>query len=96
MTIYGYNVVMKRVGTAELKAKLSAYLRAVRRGDTVTVLDRNEPIARIVPYEAGPGLRIRRPADGGRARLAEIPLPPPLGLKTDVVSLLLEDRRTGR
>lgn len=33
----------------ELKAKLSAYLREVRRGGEVQILDRGEPIARLVP-----------------------------------------------
>lgn len=44
------NVVMK-VKISELKARLSAYLHAVRDGKTVTVLDRRTPIARIVPIE---------------------------------------------
>jgi antitoxin (DNA-binding transcriptional repressor) of toxin-antitoxin stability system len=41
---------MKRAKIAELKAKLSAYLSDVRGGNTVTVYDRNTPIARIVPF----------------------------------------------
>ncbi|MBN1417754.1 MAG: type II toxin-antitoxin system prevent-host-death family antitoxin [Planctomycetes bacterium] len=36
------------VKIAQLKARLSAYLDAVRRGETVTILDRKTPIARIV------------------------------------------------
>ena len=39
-----------QVGIAELKARLSEHLRAVRKGRTVTVLDRDTPVARIVPY----------------------------------------------
>jgi prevent-host-death family protein len=34
---------------AELKARLSEYLRAVRRGETIGVLDRETPVAQIVP-----------------------------------------------
>jgi prevent-host-death family protein len=34
---------MKRVRTAELKAKLSKYLREVRRGHSLTVLNRGTP-----------------------------------------------------
>jgi prevent-host-death family protein len=37
------------VGIAELKDRLSEHLRAVEQGGEVVVLDRNRPIARIVP-----------------------------------------------
>lgn len=40
---------MKSVRIAELKSRLSEYLRAVRNGATVTVLDRNTPVAKIIP-----------------------------------------------
>ena len=91
MTISGYNVVMTRIGIAELKAKLSETLREVRRGQTVTVLDRKTPVAMIVPFrsEQEP-LRTRKAA--GRRKLGGIPLPPRVAVKQDVVDLLLEDR----
>ena len=38
-----------RIGVRELKNKLSATLARVRRGETVTVTDRNRPVALIVP-----------------------------------------------
>ena len=37
------------VKIAVLKSKLSEYLARVRRGEEVTVLDRNTPIALIIP-----------------------------------------------
>ncbi len=40
---------MKRIGVAELKNNLSRVLRGVEIGDEVEVMDRNRPIARIVP-----------------------------------------------
>lgn len=87
---------MKTVQIAELKAKLSAYLRIVRRGHSVTVLDRDTPVARIIPYkEDAQSLNVRRPLPDA-PKLHEIPLPPPLDLPIDIVSLLLEDRRGGR
>jgi prevent-host-death family protein len=43
---------MKAVRIADLKARLSERLREVRRGRTITVLDRDTPIARLVPYES--------------------------------------------
>jgi prevent-host-death family protein len=99
MTISGYNQVIvgpeKAVRIAELKAKLSEHLRAVRRGHTITVLDRDQPIARIVPYRSSGAVRIRKPAPGA-PRLQDIPLPPPLDLDFDIVELLLEERQSGR
>ena len=93
MTISDYHVTMKAVGIAELKAKLSEHLRYVRSGESITVLDRQTPVARIVPYDAvAPGpLQVRRP-DPNAPRLSEIPLPPPVDLDFDAVDLLLEDR----
>jgi len=44
---HGYNSQMKQVGIAELKNKLSEYLRLVRQGETIEILDRNIPVARI-------------------------------------------------
>jgi prevent-host-death family protein len=82
----------KRVGLAELKARLSHYLRAVREGERITVLDRDRPVARLVPFESGDALVIRRPApDAGRPGDLRFP-PPSQPIETDVVALLLEDR----
>ncbi len=41
---------MKKVKIADLKNNLSRYLTHVRQGSEVTVLDRDTPIARIVPF----------------------------------------------
>jgi len=82
---------MKNLRIADLKARLSEHLRYVRRGHVLTVLDRETPIARLVPVEAPAGLAIRRPA-GVRASVAAVPLPPPLRLRLDPVAVLLEDR----
>lgn len=40
----------KEVKIAEFKARLSAYLRAVRRGNEIVVKDRETPIVRVLPY----------------------------------------------
>ena len=81
----------ERVGVAELKARLSEYLRRVRAGGTVTVLDRNREIARIVPLESSDPLIVRKRSGLIRC-LADIPLPPPLELDIDVLELLAEER----
>jgi prevent-host-death family protein len=79
---------MKRIGIADLKARLSEHLRAVRKGRTLTIFDRDTPIAQIVPYSAEP-LEVRR----ATRRPGDRKLPPPPARPTDSLSILLEDRR---
>ena len=84
-----------RVGVAELKARLSEFLRRVRRGETLTVLDRNTEIARIVPLEDADPLTVRAPA-GVAERIQDVPLPEPLDVEVDVLDLLREERQAER
>jgi prevent-host-death family protein len=86
---------MKQVGIAALKSRLSEYLRAVRRGETISVLDRHTPIAQIVPVRGQAMLRIRQPAPGAPPP-NRVPLPKPAKLKLDIVDLLLEERQNHR
>ena len=79
---------MSDVRIADLKARLSEHLRAVRNGGTLTVLDRDTPVARIIPFAAQP-LEIRK----AKRRLRDLKLPPKPSKRTDAVALLLEDRR---
>lgn len=46
-------VTMKTAAVARLKARLSEYLRIVKRGEEVIVLERGRPIARILPVPPG-------------------------------------------
>lgn len=79
---------MSDVGIADLKARLSEHLRSVRNGGSLTVLDRNTPIARIVPYAAQP-LEIRQ----ATRRLQDLKLPSKPAKRTNSVAVLVEDRR---
>jgi prevent-host-death family protein len=88
-------MVMKQVRIAELKAKLSEFLRAVQGGESIVVLDRNTAIAQIVPIGERSGLRIRKPASGAPAP-SKVPLPEAMPLKIDVLELLLEERQSHR
>lgn len=88
MTCRDYNVVMSDVRIADLKARLSEHLRSVRNGSTLTVLDRDTPVARIVPYSAQP-LEIRK----AKRRLRDLKLPPKPAKRTDSLALVVEDRR---
>jgi prevent-host-death family protein len=79
---------MSDVRIADLKARLSEHLRSVRNGGTVTVLDRNTPIARIIPIDP-PSLEMRR----ATRRLRDLKLPPRPSKRTDSTAGLVEDRR---
>lgn len=86
---------MKQVRIAELKSKLSEFLRRVQRGESIAVLDRNTAIALIVPIRDRIGLRVRRPASGAPAP-NKVSLPKTAPLTVDVVELLLEERQRHR
>lgn len=82
---------MKRVGTADLKAHLSEHLRAVRDGEELVVMDRREPIARVIPFEElEEGLAI----EPGRGSLHDFAWPQPVRGAADLdgVAALLEER----
>ena len=51
----------RAVGTRELKTRLGSYLREVRRGRTIVVTDRGEPVAELRPIvlaKAGTAARL--------------------------------------
>lgn len=52
--IYVYNSHNMNANIATLKNSLSRYLRTVQSGEEVVVLDRERPIARIVPFRQAP------------------------------------------
>ncbi len=87
---------MSTVSIADLKARLSHYVRLARSGRSVTVKNRSEEVARLVP--AGPilGDLSLRPPEPGAPPPGRVPLPRPARLRRDVVALLLEDRRGER
>jgi antitoxin (DNA-binding transcriptional repressor) of toxin-antitoxin stability system len=87
---------MNEIRIAELKSHLSEHLRKVRGGRSLTILDRDTPIARIVPWTTGDGPLKRRPPLAGAPILQRVPLPPPLGIRGDVVKLLLQERQSDR
>ena len=88
MTCCDYNLVMSNVRIADLKARLSEHLRAVRNGSTLTVLDRDTPVALIVPYAAQP-LEMRK----AKRRVRDLKRPPKSSKRTDSLAVLLDDRR---
>ncbi len=95
---------MKRATVSDLKSRLSAYLKRVRAGETVLVLDRDQPVARIEPAAADddPRGRLAVLAREGLVKPAERRVPmrmlksrPPVCSKS-VLEALLKERREGR
>ena len=90
---------MSTASISELKANLSRYLREVRRGGEVQVLDRGTPVARLVPPVAGDdeGARERLIAMGvlraGRGGVSSILEEPPLALPVSLSAALDEERK---
>ena len=82
-----------RVNVSSLKAKLSAYLRRARRGEELVVLAGNLPIAKLVAIDAA---STENPAfippEDPDTHLASVRGHRLASGKTDVVSLLMQDR----
>jgi len=100
---------MKQAKISELKNQLSRYLDLVRGGETIQVLDRDVPIAQIVPIPARArpsssdedahlaDLERRGLIRRGRGRLPKFMLESdPPGEPSGVLDALLDERREGR
>jgi antitoxin (DNA-binding transcriptional repressor) of toxin-antitoxin stability system len=79
------------VRIAELKSRLSEYVRRVRRGQTIIILDGDTAVARIEPIHAAARVAVREPLRGS-PKPKDVSLPAPLRLKSDVLRLLADER----
>ena len=100
----GYNSYMEKATISEIKNHLSSYLRKVKAGVTVLILDRDQPVARLE------SVRKARKGEGSIARLeragmlkrgtAPSPLkilrPDPPKSTKSVLDALLDERSEGR
>lgn len=98
---------MRTAKISELKAKLSAHIEYVKRGEEVLILDRNTPVARLVPVEPADGYdeRTRRliakgiltPAIEPRVEGKEWPDPPgPTNITREMIDQVWREERDGR
>jgi prevent-host-death family protein len=103
----GYYSHMKEARISELKNQLSRYLALVRKGEVVRIVDRNRPVAQLVPIshalEGRPigtealaemerkGL-IRRGTDRVPREILDRD---PAGQPVGVLAALLEERESG-
>ena len=95
---------MERVTISQLKNSLSAYLKKVRAGQTVLILDRDEPIAMLerVDNTTNSDERLARLERQGLIRRSRTAQPfevlrgyKPVKSKRSVVEALIEERREG-
>ncbi len=98
---------MKTATVSEVKNRLSELLLRVRRGDSVVILDRDTPIARIEPIEKSLAAGDERLAELERAGVLRRParkptadffrnLPPSPRVKGSAVAAVLAERDDGR
>ena len=100
--------MMKRATISQAKNQLSALIRRVRRGEEVLILDRDVPVARLVPVERVAARDeeqlladlerrgiLRRPLRPADPSLLDRLGPPPK-IKGDILAALLADRAEGR
>jgi prevent-host-death family protein len=95
---------MKEAKISEVKNQLSRFLALVRKGEVVRILDRNVPVAQIVPIDrpargsAGPEVLADLERKGlirrGSGRIPpELLAKDPPGRSAGVLASLLEERR---
>ena len=95
---------MEKATISELRKHLSAYLKKVRAGESVLILDRNRPVARLVGVAAHDPAddRLARLESEGLVRRALGPIPrelleePPPKPGKSVLEALIGERREGR
>jgi prevent-host-death family protein len=98
---------MKPVSISVAKNTLSALIKKVRRGESITITDRGVPVARIVPPAPTAGIPAWaiELAQRGVLKLPELEptsawyedLPRPRGQPSNaIVDALIEERRSGR
>ena len=81
------------VNIATLKAQLSKYMRLVKSGRAVLVTDRQQYVARIVPYQNAVTLETIKPT-GSFSELAQVRIESVRGHgEIDTLAYLLEERQ---
>jgi prevent-host-death family protein len=97
---------MKTATITEAKSRLSALIDRVRAGESVVILDRGTPVARLEPIAVrpDPSGRLMRLERAGILRVGSAPPPidllrspgPRVADGASVVATLLDERRSGR
>jgi len=84
---------MEKVNIGTLKAHLSEYLRRARHGNLFLIVDRQSPVACIVPYQQdSQALISRKPV----AKLSDFDIPKKPVCSKNSLDALLEERQPNR
>jgi prevent-host-death family protein len=95
---------VEKATISQLKNRLSAYLKKVRAGQSVLILDRDQPVAKLEPVPSGTAQddKLARLERAGLIRRAESPPPlqalretPPAAAES-VTEALIAERRDSR
>ena len=86
-----------RTSSTRLKAKLGQYMRAIRAGKEVVVTDRDQPVARLLPYRERPSegtevLEVAQPRDPTAPPLGQVEVQPIRYRGRSTTTLLAADR----
>jgi antitoxin (DNA-binding transcriptional repressor) of toxin-antitoxin stability system len=98
---------MKVVQIAEAKTQISRHLEYVKRGGTIRIVDRDRPIADLVPVQADNDgddaallARLEKRGLVRRGKRGPVPAdllrPGPAGNRAGVLDALIEERRNSR
>lgn len=94
---------MEKATISQLKDRLSAYLKKVRAGRSILIVDRDEPVARLERIEPGGAQddrlgRLERAGlvRRGKGRIDAAELREAPRARASVLAALLDDRREGR
>jgi prevent-host-death family protein len=104
---YGYYSLVKKASISTAKNRLSALIDLVRKGETVTITDREQPVAQLTPLPPSSVSSSSRLAALERAGLVKRArtiaskhlldrLPPMPHTEADVLAALLAERDEGR
>lgn len=86
---------MVRVNTSQFKAKLGQYLKAVREGQELVVMDRTTPVARLLPMSnpvQPPEPLVCLPKDPAAPAFGQLRINPIRPRAMDSTALLRADR----
>ena len=93
---------MRKVGSREFKNRMGRYLQAVRKGQSLLITDRGQPVAKVSPPDKEEGdqealeNRLRQLEAEGSIRLAKGPLRPFKAVPSrgkPASQMIIEDRR---
>jgi prevent-host-death family protein len=84
---------MKQIKVSEFKAKLSHFLRLVKKGQGLVIVDHNLPVARVSQITEDEEVEITIPSLSIKDVLSGMPALPPSDIATDSLAILVEERR---